>query len=1783
MPDFIENRFKVTETFAESEMAQVYAAFDMQKEEKVVLKFLAPEFQKDEEMLTRFRLEFNTLFKLNHENLTAVYEFRNSERGIPYFIMEFIEGKEITQIPFEVEKFYKFLRQILSVFKYVHSNGIIHGDIKPANILVTKDDEIKILDFGLSHRINEFRSTNISGTIEYLPPEILKGQPFSFQTDLYSLGIVLYEILVGELPYSGEDFFSEFIGKNTNPVTSPSDKNKAIPQNLSEIVMKLIERDASIRYQTINEVIEDLNKFINEPIPLKGQQSSYVLGNYFVSRKDQLNTLKIIHSGAKRGTGKSVLLTGESGIGKTRLLKEFEFYLKFGEDKVIYQNFSPNPEIGFRTWLPILLKCFKKYATQEEIFEFGNVFVKFIPELRNHYDFEQTISKSKEQLEFFNKIADFFLKVSRGKAFILILEDIHFASPTNLKLIKFLISKFIKSSVTLFLSTSVESAIAESFNDYLIKVTIPKFNASEAAALIASKLGLKAEPIEFGKRLLEVTDGLPIFIEECILYLLNEEILYREDEAWRSKIKDYNKIQFPETFEELTTTRFKSLAKKEREILHFASCLQKPFRLKILKEFTNTALETLIDILDELVKENFLTRKVLQHGIEYSFVHLKIKEIVNKQMPLQKPFKVISNYFEKEGEEVNAIALANSFAKVNSWGKALRYYSIAADFSYEITCYEEASELYEKFLKNYKKYEYSNSKKVIETAITFGKICFDIKKNQIAQKALAEAVELAKKEQSENLLCKALLYQGICLTKSNELTSAFQVLEQAKSLAKKINDKELLSKIEYRIAEVLITQNNFLAAVDHLILSKEIATEIRNFKLAFKTKLNLARNFWNHSNFSEAQQILREILKEESRKDFPTLLIEALLLNANLNFQLSKFELALDSFQKALELSQKFGTLESICDIYYKLGKSNFYLSHYKNAFSFFEQSLLLAEQVGDFEFQVKIHTEIGELYRLTGSFKNSIDHLNKAISGLERTPLDELKAQIYHNFGKLYSELRNPLEAVDFYEKSLMLSGSNNFHSLRSANLIGIARVNRKQKTNTTTILAKLEEALNIANQYSSSIEEAIALYELGEFHRDQNNFEQALKFYQKSISISETIRLDFYIAKNYLKMGTVYLEEKNLNRTVLCLDGAQKIYAYLPLPKLEINIKKLEIQLSKSESKFFRAFSAAEKAIQTAEKVSESLDNERMREKYLQGFNDFYKERFLCFLKAHQQNKLYDEIISKDIQNWSELYEKYREKILQNAVEDLEKEAQQIQPKKQQETETDFVPPKEEYRRTPPKAEKSSIAQHYLTKLIQISQKLNVIREEEKLLQTTLDLLVEAVNAEHAVIFLLDEATSELIPKVTGKSEVETVRDAYKISETVLHDVVQKGKPVVCLNAKSDPRYQQRQSIAKYQITSFICVPLSFTGKILGTVYVDKRSNERALNNEDLDFIVAFASQAAIALENAKLTSKLEEENRTLKAEVQRKYHFAGIVGESKAMQKVFATLGKVIKSDSTVVVTGESGTGKELVAKAIHYNGARKDKPFVAVNCSELPETLENELFGHSKGSFTGAVFDKKGLFEEANEGTIFLDEITNTSLGFQAKLLRVLQEREVRRVGESLPRKINVRVIAATNVDLMQMVKDKTFREDLYYRLNVIQINLPALAKREGDIEALTKYFLKENSERMNEDYKISRSAMRILLSYNFPGNVRQLSNIIERATVLCENNTIEKSDLIDLVDEEGSENNFSLNTYTLADIEKHVIQEVLELNSWEYKKSSEMLGISRTTLYSKVNKHGLEKS
>lgn len=323
------------------------------------------------------------------------------------------------------------------------------------------------------------------------------------------------------------------------------------------------------------------------------------------------------------------------------------------------------------------------------------------------------------------------------------------------------------------------------------------------------------------------------------------------------------------------------------------------------------------------------------------------------------------------------------------------------------------------------------------------------------------------------------------------------------------------------------------------------------------------------------------------------------------------------------------------------------------------------------------------------------------------------------------------------------------------------------------------------------------------------------------------------------------------------------------------------------------------------------------------------------------------------------------------------------------------------------------------------------------------------------------------------------------------------------------------------------------------------------------------------------------LRKEIVRLRSEVESKYRFDNIVGKSKPMQEVFDLIRRISDGPCNILITGDSGTGKELVAKAIHYNSSRKENPFIPVNCAAIPENLlESELFGHVKGSFTDAKKDKTGLFEEAEGGAIFLDEISELTPALQAKLLRVIQEREIRRVGSTKSVKIDVRIIAATNLDLDEEVKKKRFREDLYYRLNVIRINVPPLKERRDDIPLLLEYFIQRLNERFKKDIKgITGDTLAFLMEHPWPGNVRELENLIERAIILAKGEFITMNDLpSELVGAKARKTSYELTTdhmVSLDELEKEYILKVLERTGGNKFRAAEILGIDRKTLYRKL--------
>jgi DNA-binding NtrC family response regulator len=344
-------------------------------------------------------------------------------------------------------------------------------------------------------------------------------------------------------------------------------------------------------------------------------------------------------------------------------------------------------------------------------------------------------------------------------------------------------------------------------------------------------------------------------------------------------------------------------------------------------------------------------------------------------------------------------------------------------------------------------------------------------------------------------------------------------------------------------------------------------------------------------------------------------------------------------------------------------------------------------------------------------------------------------------------------------------------------------------------------------------------------------------------------------------------------------------------------------------------------------------------------------------------------------------------------------------------------------------------------------------------------------------------------------------------------------------------------------------------------------------------------------LVVERALERRRLLQENRNLKTEVGSKYRFENIIGSSPRMQSVYRLIAQVAPTNSTVLLTGESGTGKELMARAIHYNSLRKDGPFIAVDCNSLSENLlESELFGHVKGAFTGAVANKQGMFEIANNGTLFLDEIGNISLSTQAKLLRVLQEREFKAVGDTRMQTVNIRLITATNKDLKAMVSAESFRDDFYYRINIFPIQIPPLRDRRDDIPALVFHFLNVFSEELGKKVtEISEGAMSALINYAWPGNVRELENTMHRAMILTSEKVIRQAHLAnimeaqppDLVPRTGDELKRikkAAREHSVANIEKHFVIEALKRNAWNVTKSAAETGMQRANFQALMKKY-----
>ena len=480
-------------------------------------------------------------------------------------------------------------------------------------------------------------------------------------------------------------------------------------------------------------------------------------------------------------------------------------------------------------------------------------------------------------------------------------------------------------------------------------------------------------------------------------------------------------------------------------------------------------------------------------------------------------------------------------------------------------------------------------------------------------------------------------------------------------------------------------------------------------------------------------------------------------------------------------------------------------------------------------------------------------------------------------------------------------------------------------------------------------------------------------------------------------------------------------------------------------------------------------------------------------------------------------------------------------------------------------------NIKKDELFTLYKVSKILNSITELNALLKKIMDLAIKTTGAERGFLMLKEGKALEI--KVARKMDKKTIKKPTMLSKTIMDKVFYSGKPILTSNAHHDPRFANSESVIMFRILSILAVPLLNKNKCLGLLYVDAITQKNVFNNSSLAYLSAFANLAGIAIENARLKEKLSNENVRLKLQVRFSGGYEDIIGTSTEMKKVLFLVSKVINNEVPILIQGESGTGKELIARTIHRFGTRKDKKFIAQYCGALPETLlESELFGYKKGAFTGADHDKIGLLEEADGGTFFLDEIGEVQLQTQTKLLRFLEDGTIRMLGNNVEKKLNVRIISATNKNLDAEVSKGNFRDDLYYRLKVVKISIPPLRKRRDDIPLLVSYFLKQYP-----NLKVTREAMKRLIEYSWPGNIRELQNAISFSVVMAGE---EKIRVDDLPPEIISRTPFPHIKYgmSISEMEKALIKLTIEKLAGNRKEAARILGISLRTLHTKIKNY-----
>jgi transcriptional regulator with GAF, ATPase, and Fis domain len=1789
-PGVIGGRIRLAEEIGRGGMGVVFRAEEDGRPGPIAVKFLSAR-RYSEAALRHFEQEFRTLATLSHPNLVEVFEFGRVtlEDGavVPYYTMEFVEGERLDvdfgRFASDWGRLTDCLAQVGHALAYLHARGFVHRDIKPSNVLVRNGERhpvVKVMDLGLASPLGgSAEDAAVRGTLAYLAPESVRGGPPDPRSDLYSVGCMVYEVLTGRPPFpSGSPI--EIVGAHLGEAPIPPIRlRRDVPAPLDRLVLRLLEKDPGARPPTAAHFLRELHlaagrEPIAEPPEIRRRR---VLGAGFVGREAELERLDRLRVESKRGGSPLVLVVGPAGSGKSRLLRELEVRCQIAGDDVHVAR--PDGRDGSAAALGEALdRALRSRAPWDD------PRAKAVSQALSRLLGREGPDERETDAPLAAELAEAVAALASARPLVLLLEDLHEADETTCATLRHLLRSAgpgAANRVPVFLvgscrgeelarTTPLFDLVAEGREEgWVEEILLGPLGHEHAHALLRSMLGLESVPSAFVERVLEETRGNPLHIAE-ILAALAEDGLVEPGAPTPPDPEVLDRVALPGRVRDLLARRVARVGEETLPVLRAAAVLgRNVVDPDAVAAVTGLRWEAVSRRLSELSESGALERGEAADGTPvYRLVLPGLAEVVVEGTPEPEARALHEralSYLERRGiaRRPDAWAtLARHAERAGRIGRAVDAWRRAADLSRAAHALHDAAEFYGR---------------AIEGALRQG-------------------------EGSAAVLCSLYERRGEIRARTGEFANAEEDARRMASRAETTGSEPLRARAHLALGRAVAAGGDDSGARESLELAVVLAERCGDAALASEAAASLGTSLGRAGETAAASEAFSRAARHAGQAGRPDLHAAALLAESAIERENGNFKRALGCLRDADRLTRgkaaggiEIAILEGTALAQEMQGLTREAAVSYERAFEW-------ARRRGDAALAAKIALRLGAVLLRSGDVDAARGRLEDALARFRNLGLRDRIVDTLVALSETDRVAGRRAEARQASDEAIRIARRLGRKEPLAAALAGLARLALADGA-TDRAAAALEEALAAVLSLRNPALHAEILAESGERLRIDGRPSDARRLLQEAAFRAKQAGDRRLEAVALFRLGAAWLDDNDPDRAmVACRRGLQLVEGS-GLPREEAFGFRLRarVELQRPGGDIVRASGDAEASRQLMEEVGDGEGT-----------------ALAAFVAAKAAQRLgRREEAAERLDSARRWLETSRAALPPNDRAGFTRDPRRAEI--------------EQEARRGPEVSTGRTGEHdpagigeleaareeldALRRLLDLNRVFATTRDAETLLRSVVDAALALTGAERAFLLLADGAELETRSARDASGATLSGEDS-ELSRSVARAVLRDGRPLLSSDTAADETLAGAQSVLDLRIRSVLAVPLRTSEGIAGALYLDSRVDRGVLTRTHLDLATRLAEQAALALDTARLLERIEEQredlarlNRELErtAEAQRaelaaareelvstrssmelRLRFEGMVGGSSPMQRVYHLVERLAPKKLPVLVLGESGAGKELIARALHARSDRSGGPFFTVNCAALPENLlESELFGYRKGAFTGADRNKPGFFQLAHGGTLFLDEIGEMGPAMQAKLLRVLQEGEVLPIGASSPVPVDVRIVSATNRDLPAMVKEGTFREDLFYRIHVARIEVPPLRDRREDIPLLVDHFLEEIARAEGtEKRRMDPGALARLAEHPWPGNVRELHHLIHRLCAFAKGPVVSRAEIERYGDLSPAPRSappppLSGPVESLEQAERRQILRALQESRGNKSRAAEILGINRATLFRKLRRYGMD--